>query len=170
MGERTETVVTTTGDGVALTEEQAAQFCFELILNAGDAGITGPEIRKAFDEVHLIAMNGALLENWRRGDLTAAWSSQDQELRWKITDEGKQPADSTKLADAKDKVIVVDVEWYGVHPGDYAGWTSVHRTEAGAQKRLEARAKEMGLDLAAIDDGTDTSGSTYSKSYLTLED
>ena len=68
------------------------------------------------------------------------------------------------------KVWVVQLDWYGPEPDDYAGWISVHRTEAGAQKRLEQRAAEFDLDLAAIDSGEDTSGSTYSKSYLTLED
>jgi hypothetical protein len=86
-------------------------------------------------------------------------------------------------------VWVIEVEWYSPVPGDvagvtkrqrqfprtlrcgdYAGWTSVHRTEAGAQKHLESRAAEYGLDLTKIDSGEDTSGSTYSKSFLALED
>jgi hypothetical protein len=69
-----------------------------------------------------------------------------------------------------ERVWVVEIEWYGPEGGDYAGWTSVHRTEAGADKRLQERAAEMGLDLAAIDQGIDDSGSTYSKSFLALED
>lgn len=73
-------------------------------------------------------------------------------------------------AKAVDKVIVVEVEWHGPEPGDYAGWVSVHRTEQGAQRRLNQLAVQYGLDLRAIDVGDDTSGSTYSKSYLTLED
>jgi hypothetical protein len=69
-----------------------------------------------------------------------------------------------------ERVWVVTVEWYGPEPGDYAGWTSVHRTESGADTRLRERADEMGLDLAAIDSGDDDSGSTYSTSHLELED
>lgn len=68
------------------------------------------------------------------------------------------------------KVWVVEVEWYGPEGGDYAGWTSVHRSRHGADARLIQRAAEYGLDLAAIDSGDDDSGSTYGISELELED
>lgn len=69
-----------------------------------------------------------------------------------------------------DKVWVVELDWHGPEAGDYAGWVSVHRTERGARERLELRATEYELDLAAIDSGDDASGSTYSISHLELED
>jgi hypothetical protein len=68
------------------------------------------------------------------------------------------------------EVWVVQIDWYGPTPGDYAGWISVHKTLEGARARLEKRAAEYELDLAAIDSGEDTSGSTYGISHLGIED
>jgi hypothetical protein len=42
-------------------------------------------------------------------------------------------------AKAVDKVIVVEIDWYGPEPGDYAGYVSVHRTEEGAQNAWRSR-------------------------------
>lgn len=76
---------------------------------------------------------------------------------------------TAKAAEA-DGVWVVQVEWRGDEPGDYAGWVSVHTTEAGARAMLERRADEYDLDLSAIDDGEDRSGSTYSLSKLPVQE
>jgi hypothetical protein len=49
--------------------------------------------------------------------------------------------------------------------GDYAGWTSLHRSEEGAKRRLQEKVVEWGFeDLYEADE------LEYSISYLDLED
>lgn len=86
-----------------------------------------------------------------------------------LVDEIEAHNRTAKAAEA-DGVWVVQVEWRGDEPGDYAGWVSVHTTEAGARAMLERRADEYDLDLSAIDDGEDRSGSTYSLSKLPVQE
>ena len=52
---------------------------------------------------------------------------------------------------------------------DNISWTSVHKTRAGAQQELQTKAAQYGLNLSAIDDGTDLSGATYSCSLLPIQ-
>jgi hypothetical protein len=69
-----------------------------------------------------------------------------------------------------DKVWVVQVEWYGPEGGDYAGWTSVHRTYEGAEAQMLSRCEEYGIDLDAVDQGIDESGSYGSMELLELQE
>lgn len=61
------------------------------------------------------------------------------------------------------RVWVTHLSWVG--GGQY---TSVHRTKPGAEKRLGFKARQLGIDLALIDEGVDTVNS-YGLSYLEVE-
>jgi hypothetical protein len=50
--------------------------------------------------------------------------------------------------------------------GDGTGWMGLYRTPEGANKALETQAAAWGLDLATIDAGDNTDGSTYMLAVL----
>jgi hypothetical protein len=54
--------------------------------------------------------------------------------------------------------------------GDGVGWIGMHRTPEGARKLLEMHAAEWGIDLAAIDAGDNTDGSTYMLAHLPVQE